>query len=157
MKSIAVIAAASMLLAPGVSLAQKSGAKPDFTLDPNYGSVRLETGFTPDPWTKSILAGGSIAASAAQSGCEGKVSAAPDLQLNFEAGDLDLTIKAVANEDTTLLVNSPGGRWYCDDDSGGDLDPKVTITNPQSGRYDIWVGTYNGSMVQSTLEVSELD
>ena len=66
MKSIAVIAAASVLLAPGVSLAQKSGAKPDFTLDPNYGSVRLETGFTPDPWTKSILAGGSIAASAAQ-------------------------------------------------------------------------------------------
>ncbi len=64
MKSIAVIAAASVLLAPGVSLAQKSGAKPDFTLDPNYGSVRLETGFTPDPWTKSILAGGSIAASA---------------------------------------------------------------------------------------------
>ena len=48
-KSIAVIAAASVLLAPGVSLAQKSGAKPDFTLDPNYGSVRLETGFTPDP------------------------------------------------------------------------------------------------------------
>ena len=37
MKSIAVIAAASVLLAPGVSLAQKSGAKPDFTLDPNYG------------------------------------------------------------------------------------------------------------------------
>lgn len=156
MKSIAVIAAASVLLAPGVSLAQKSGAKPDFTLDPNYGSVRLETGFTPDPWTKSILAGGSIAASAAQSGCEGKVSAAPDLQLNFEAGDLDLTIKAVASEDTTLLVNSPGGRWYCDDDSGGDLDPMVTISNPESGRYDIWLGTYNDNMVQSTLQISEL-
>jgi hypothetical protein len=50
MKSIAAIAAACVLLAPGVSLAQKGAAKPDFTLDPNYGSVRLETGFTPDPW-----------------------------------------------------------------------------------------------------------
>jgi hypothetical protein len=56
---------AALLLAPTSSLAQKSGAKPDFTLEPNYGSVRLETGFTPDPWTKSILAGGSIPASAA--------------------------------------------------------------------------------------------
>lgn len=156
MKSIAIVAAASVLFAPGVSLAQKGGAKPDFNLDPNYGSVELETGFTPDPWTKSILAGGSIAASAAQSGCEGKVSAAPDLQLNFTAGDLDLTIKALASEDTTLLVNSPGGRWYCDDDSGGDLDPMVTISDPESGRYDIWLGTYDDSMVQSTLQISEL-
>ena len=120
MKSIAFVAAASVLLAPGVSLAQKSGAKPDFTLEPNYGSVRLETGFTPDPWTKSILAGGSIPASAAKSGCEGKVSAAPDLQLNYTAGDLDLTISAAASEDTTLLINTPGGRWYCDDDGGGE-------------------------------------
>jgi hypothetical protein len=156
MKSIAIVAAVSVLLAPGVSLAQKGEAKPDFNLDPNYGSVKLDTGFTPDPWTKSILAGGSIPASAAQSGCEGKVSAAPDLQLNFTAGDLDLTIKAKASEDTTILVNTPSGRWYCDDDSGGDLDPMVTISDPESGRYDIWVGTYNDSMVQSTLQISEL-
>ena len=156
MKRIAAAAAAALMLTPGVALAQKSGSRPDFTLSPNYGEVELESGFTPDPWTKSILAGGSIAASAAQSGCEGKVSAAPDLQLNFEAGDLDLTIKAVASEDTTLLVNSPGGRWYCDDDSGGDLDPMVTISNPESGRYDIWLGTYNDNMVQSTLQISEL-
>ena len=156
MKSIAFVAAASVLLAPGVSLAQKSGAKPDFTLEPNYGSVRLETGFTPDPWTKSILAGGSIPASAAKSGCEGKVSAAPDLQLNYTAGDLDLTISAVASEDTTLLINTPGGRWYCDDDGGGKFNPLVTISDPESGRYDIWLGTYNDNMVQSTLQISEL-
>ena len=156
MKSIAFVAAASVLLAPGVSLAQKSGAKPDFTLEPNYGSVRLETGFTPDPWTKSILAGGSIPASAAKSGCEGKVSAAPDLQLNYTAGDLNLTISAVASEDTTLLINTPGGRWYCDDDGGGEFNPLVTISDPESGRYDIWLGTYNDNMVQSTLQISEL-
>ena len=156
MKIIAFAASAALVLAPGVSLAQKSAAKPDFTLDPNYGSVSLASGFTPDPWTKSILAGGSVPAAAALSGCEGSVSAAPDLQLNFDAGDLDLTIKAVASEDTTLLINTPGGRWYCDDDSGGDLDPLVTISDPESGRYDIWLGTYGDSMVQSTLQISEL-
>ena len=157
MKSIAFIAAASVLMAPGVSLAQKTAAKPDFTLDPNYGSVRLESGFTPDPWTKSILAGGSVPTSAAKSGCEGKVSAAPDLQLNYEAGSLDLTVMATADEDTTLLINTPNGRWYCDDDSAGSLNPKVTITNPQNGRYDVWVGTYGSDMVQSTLKVTEID
>lgn len=156
MKIIALVAGAALVFAPGVSVAQKSGAKPDFTLDPNYGEVTLQTGFTPDPWTKSILAGGSVPASAARSGCEGSVSAAPDLQLTFEAGDLDLTVRAVASEDTTLLVNTPDGQWLCDDDSGGDLNPKVLISNPQSGRYDIWLGTYNDDMVQSTLEISEL-
>ncbi|RYG19899.1 MAG: hypothetical protein EON96_02060, partial [Caulobacteraceae bacterium] len=134
-----------------------SGPAPNMELEPNYGTANLRGGFTPDPWTKSILAGGSSPASAAKSGCEGSVSAAPDIQIFFEPGDSDLTFRVRAEEDTTLLINTPNGRFYCDDDSGGDLDPKVTITNPQSGRYDIWVGTYNGSMVQSTLEVSELD
>ena len=156
MKTFAVATAVAILLAPTASLAQKSGSRPDFTLDPNYGSVNLDAGFTPDPWTKSILAGGSVPASAARSGCEGSVSAAPDLQVFYDAGSLDLTIRAHASEDTTLLINTPGGQWYCDDDSGGDLDPKVLISDPESGRYDIWVGTYNDSMVQSTLEISEL-
>ncbi|WP_395942960.1 hypothetical protein [Brevundimonas sp.] len=156
MKIIAVAASAALLLAPTASLAQKSGSRPDFTLEPNYGSVRLESGFTPDPWTKSILAGGSVPASAAKSGCEGSVSAAPDLQLNFTAGELDLTVKATASEDVTLLINTPSGVWYCDDDGGGDLNPMVTIPNPEDGRYDIWVGTYDDAMVQSTLQISEL-
>jgi hypothetical protein len=157
MKSTAVAAMLAMLLAPSAALAQKSGGTPDFTLDPNYGTVNLESGFTPDPYTHSILAGGSIAAAGAKAGCEGSVSAAPDLQVFFEAGELDLTFMVEADEDTTLLINTPNGRWYCDDDGAGGLNPKVQITNPQSGRYDIWVGTYGDDMVQSTLKVSELD
>lgn len=158
MKTIAIAAAAAVLLTPCVALAQKSGASggPDFTLEPNYGSVRLESGFTPDPFTKSIRAGGSTAASRASSGCEGRVSTAPDFQLFYEAGSLDLTFKAVASEDTTLLINTPGGAWLCDDDGGGDLDPMITVNGPESGRYDIWIGTYNDRMVQSTLSITEL-
>ena len=71
-------------------------------------------------------------------------------------GSSDLTFKLTASEDTTLLISSPNGRWFCDDDSGGDLDPLITISSPASGRYNIWVGTYNDSMVQSTLMVTEL-
>lgn len=151
MKSIVVAAALSALLASAAV------AQPDMNKDPNYGTVNLESGFTPDPYERSILAGGSTPASGARSGCEGNVSEAPDLQVFFEAGDLDLTFLVEASEDTTLLINTPNGRWYCDDDSGGGFDPKVLITNPQSGRYDVWVGTYGDEMVQSTLKISELE
>ena len=48
MKTIAIVTAAAMLLTPGVSLAQKSGGRPDASLEPNYGTVNLRTGFTPD-------------------------------------------------------------------------------------------------------------
>jgi len=156
MKSIAIAAAAAVFLTPGVSLAQKAGAAPDINRAPNYGSVSLDAGFTPDPWTRSIMAGGSVPASTARSGCEGSVSVAPDLQLNYDAGSANLTIRAIASEDTTLLINTPGDQWICDDDGGGDLNPQVVISEPESGRYDIWVGTYNDDMVQSTLEISEL-
>lgn len=156
MKTIAIVTAAAMLLTPGVSLAQKSGGRPDASLEPNYGTVNLRTGFTPDPYTKEMLAGGSVQASSVKSGCEGLVSAAPDLQVNYRAGSSDLTFKLTASEDTTLLISSPNGRWFCDDDSGGDLDPLITISSPSSGRYNVWVGTYNDSMVQSTLQVTEL-
>ncbi|MDQ1155598.1 hypothetical protein [Brevundimonas sp. SORGH_AS_0993] len=158
MRSIAIVTAAALLLTPSVSFAQKSAVRngPDFTLNPNYGSTHLSSGFTPDPFTKPIRAGGSTQASQVRSDCEGAVSSAPDFQLFYEAGSLDLTFSVAASEDTTLLINTPGGRWLCDDDSGGDLDPKITVNSPESGRYDVWVGAYNKRMVQSTLSISEL-
>jgi hypothetical protein len=151
MRTIALAAAVSALLASAAV------AQPDINADPNYGSVNLESGFTPDPYEHAILAGGAAPAAQAKTGCEGKVSAAPDLHLFFEAGDMDLTFLVEGSEDTTLLINTPNGRWYCDDDSGGGFDPRIQITNPQSGRYDIWVGAYGDEMVQSTLKISELD
>ena len=98
MRSIAIVTAAALLLTPSVSFAQKSAVRngPDFTLDPNYGSTRLSSGFTPDPFTKSIRAGGSTQASRVRSDCEGAVSSAPDFQLFYEAGSLDLTFSVAA-------------------------------------------------------------
>ena len=151
MRTIVLAAAVSALLASAAV------AQPDINADPNYGTINLDSGFTPDPYERSILAGGSTPAAQAKDGCEGNVSAAPDLHLFFEAGDLDLTFLVEASDDTTLLINTPNGRWYCDDDNGGGFNPRIQITNPQSGRYDIWVGTYGDDMVQSTLKISELE
>ena len=129
----------------------------DYTLNPTYGTYNLQSGFLPDPQTFQVVAGGSNDAGAATGGqCAGFVASAPDVRINFTGGSFsEINFSAQSNADTTLIVNDPNGDWYCDDDSGGDLNPLVQLT-PVSGQYDIWVGTFGSSTAQATLAVSEL-
>jgi len=124
----------------------------------NYGTVTLRAGFNPDPQIISMRAGGSVAATNVASNCRGFISRAPDLELSYTAGSLPLIISVDSASDTTLVINGPDGRWYCDDDSGnGSLNPAMHINNPQSGTYDIWVGTYSSGVSQpANLNISEL-
>ena len=71
-------------------------------------------------------------------------------------GNLPLVISVSSNRDTTLVVNGPNGRWYCDDDSGEGLNPSLRFGSPMSGQYDIWIGSYSGDYVSGTLSISEL-
>lgn len=128
----------------------------DYTLSPNYGHVSLDAGFTPDPHTVSMTAGGSIDISRTRSECRGRISNAPDYQVTYEAGSLPLIFRVDANADTTLVINGPDARWACDDDSGEGTNPEVRYDSPRSGRYDIWVGTYGDRTASATLYVSEL-
>lgn len=153
MKNLGIAVAAMAIIVPTASAqAQNVGGAP------NYGDVSLRSGFTPDPRTWSVQAGGSVDVSQTIGGsCVGHVSETPDLRLRYQAGSLPLFISATSNSDTTLVVNAPDGRWYCDDDSEG-LNPRVVFTNPSSGRYEIWIGTYSeGQMRAATLSVSEID
>lgn len=135
-------------------------AAPAHAQDPSatatYGEVRLSSGFTPDPHTVNLTAGGSIPASNISSSCEGSIARAPDYEVTYQAGSLPLYFYVHASSDTTLVVNGPDGQWYCDDDSNGEANPQVTYNNPRSGTYDIWVGTYGGGTTPATLFVSEL-
>ena len=136
----------------GVSAAQ------DWSLSPTFGSTTLSAGFAPDPYTVSITAGGDIDAGSSLGGaCRGMIANAPDYRLHYNAGSLPLYIGARSNADTTIVVNAPDGSWYCNDDTNG-LNPQVWWSNPQSGQYDIWIGTYgSGSgLASSTLTISEL-
>lgn len=123
--------------------------------DPTYGSVALRAGFTPDPHTSSITAGGSIAVDI--SGCNGTVADAPDLNLTWSGGSSTLYIYSTSGEDTTLLVNLPDGSWACDDDSLGDRNPLVIVRNAPSGLYNIWSGTYGGGTAGASVMISEID
>ncbi len=137
------------------------GDRPDFTLEPAYGSIDLASGFTPDPHTVAISAGGDLdAAALGIPGCVGHVARAPDFRVNWTAGsgNLPLVFSVASDSDTTLVINDAAGNWLCDDDGGNNnLNPAITIASPPSGQYDVWVGTYaDGELQDSTLHVSEL-
>ncbi len=148
------LAASTMIagLTAGAAVAQ------DFSLPPTYGSTSLNSGFTNDPRTVNLSSGGSIDASGLGGGCRGYVASAPDYRVNYSAGStFPLIFSVNSDSDTTLVINGPDGRWYCDDDSGNGLNPSYRFSNPGSGQYDIWVGTYASASLQSaTLYISEV-
>lgn len=147
MKRLAIVLALVLLAATALS-AQ------DWSLDPAYGSITLTHGFSPDPHRVDLVAGGSINLSSL--GYTGYVANAPDYDLYYTAGgSWPLVIRAESSSDTTILVNAPDGTWHFNDDYSG-LNPAIVFDSPQSGLYNIWIGTYDTSTTSSTLMISEL-
>ena len=160
---------AGALLVVSAALVSPEVRAQDWRLDPIYETVTLRAGFTPDPYEVRLVSGGSVDVQrnigsradgrVGDRRCRGFVANAPDVRLRFTAGSgvLPLIISVDSSADTTLVVNGPDGVWYCDDDSGQGLNPSLRFTNPQSGQYDIWVGTFGGSSMEpATLVISEL-
>ncbi|KLE35537.1 hypothetical protein [Aurantiacibacter luteus] len=132
----------------------------DYSAEPNYGTFSIQPGFADDPRVINVQSGGSVDASGISSDCAGYISDAPDVRLNYGqgSGTLPLIIGAMADSDTTLVINAPDGSWYCDDDRGADLNPLIRFHQPQAGQYDIWVGTYGGSDLHpARLYITELE
>lgn len=136
-----------------------TGGEPNWRAAPTYGTVTLSAGFSPDPYLRSIQAGGENEVMLSGSECSGYIhAAAPDLDLNYTAGQYPLAIYAKANTDVTLIVNAPDGRWYCSDDASG-TNPAIVFNSPQSGYYNIWIGTYRATstpLPESVLYISEM-
>ena len=146
-------------LAAVAALAVTAGAASAqyWQIAPNYGSVSLRAGFTPDPYNINLTAGGNIDVSySVSSDCRGYVTNAPDVELYYSAGSLPLIISTNSSSDTTLVVNGPDGSWYCDDDGGEGLNASLRWNRPMSGAYHIWVGTYGSNPAAATLSISEL-
>lgn len=147
-----VVAAAALALSAGAAAAQ------NYNLAPNYGSVSLQAGFTPDPYVVNLTAGGNIdVAYTVSSQCRGYVTNSPDVEVFYSAGGYPLIFSVNSGADTTLVVNAPDGSWYCDDDGGDSgLNPMVRFNRPMSGAYHVWVGTYSNSPAGAQLSISEL-
>lgn len=153
-RTLAALAAAAVVLSAGAASAQ------NWQLPAAYGHIQLAAGFTPDPHEINMTAGGPLRASdALGAACPGFVADAPDYDLVWTAGRTTrpLVISVDSQTDTTLVVRTPSGEWLCEDDGGfNGLNPGMRIDNPQSGLYDIWVGTYAGGYAPAVLSISEL-
>ncbi len=129
----------------------------DWRAEPNYGSVNLQAGFEPDPHRTRLMPGGVINLLERQKvlgfRAVGFVSEAPDLDLNYTAGNLPLVLKVEGgNVDTILLVNCPDGKWHYNDDTIG-IHPQITFRNPKSGMYNIWVGTLGAANADNRVQL----
>jgi hypothetical protein len=152
MKTVVALALAVATAVPGVVAAQDTSARAI------SGSYTLRSGFTPDPFTVRVTAGGSIDAygdTPLPAACVGKISNAPDIEITYTAGSLPLVFRTRSSSDTTLIINGPDGSWYCDDDSWGDGDAQVYFSKPSSGTYDVWIGKFSSGTASATLLVTE--
>jgi hypothetical protein len=133
----------------------------DVNLASNFGSTTLAAGFTPDPHSVDVISGGPIDTSYLGGECRGFATRASDYDVTYQAGQAQLLrFYFVADEavDTTLIINAPDGSWACNDDATLTIDPQVDFESPTSGRYDIWVGSFDsGAEAAGTLFVTELE
>ncbi|MEJ6391848.1 hypothetical protein V8J82_01190 [Gymnodinialimonas sp. 2305UL16-5] len=101
--------------------------------------------YSPDSYT--ALAGG-VTALASCSGIPGTgvINATPaytfDLSGMETYGRLEVEVESEC--DTTLLIHDAQGNWHFDDDSGGNRQPELNLTDTAAlnGRVDIWVGAF---------------
>ncbi len=152
---------ASILFAIGAAAASAAPAsaqrQPDYSGRPTFETIDLRAGFRNDPRTVNVTAGGRLSATSVGSDCRGSIGNAPDVRVNYSAGSLPLSFYVNSGEDTTLVINGPDGRWYCNDDDDG-LNPRVTFRQPQSGQYDIYVGHFGGGRrIPARLFISEVN
>lgn len=119
--------------------------------------VDLQTGFQPDPHVANVFAGGAVDARTLGGECRGFIAVEPTYVVDYTASHLPLSISANSSADTTLVVRTPTGAYFCNDDGDTGLNPSLTIPEPVSGQYQIWVGVYGGgSAAGASLSIAEL-
>lgn len=151
---------AAALIALATLGAPSAHACPNIQLQPVFGEIILSAGFLPDPYTRRITAGGRHSIR----GClgfnwPGFVARRPDFSLYWTGTSRRMSIYVETRADSVLLINAPDLSWSYNDDinlQAGDLRSGITFINPRQGRYDIWIGSYDGSVRNpGTLVVTE--
>jgi hypothetical protein len=132
--------------------------KLDYQSPAIYGEANLSNGFSPDPYSVGMTAGGAVDVSYLGGSCRGFATSAPDLRVNFGGGGSSLLrIYFIAsNGDPAMVVNDPYGNFYCVDDSFGTVNPTIDFNNPAGGSYDVWIASYSAqATISGTLYITE--
>ncbi|MDA0689202.1 MAG: hypothetical protein O2948_11245 [Proteobacteria bacterium] len=130
--------------------------------EPLLGSVSLEAGFSSTPYTVEVSPGGEDGSAQLGDNCFGYIRfAQPDFVLSYRAGENPLGIFAVSDLDITIAINDPAGNWHCNDDSPylSDTNSGIQFSDPLSGDYQIWVGSYDSGAesITTLLAITEAD
>jgi len=110
----------------------------------------------------SVVSGGPIDVRYLEGACVGFAEPNPDYEVHYTAGLLSMLrfyfVADSAGDDATLIINDTTSNWVCNDDSYGGSNPTVDFSPPESGYYDIWVGSYSSdAFISGTLYITELD
>ena len=125
----------------------------DLNADPLFGSISLESGFSPSPYTVQVSPGGEDESQVLGDSCYGYMRfAQPDFVLNYASGASPLGVFAISDLDITMAINDPAGDWHCNDDSFylSGTNSGIQFNDPLSGDYQIWIGSYD-SGAESTI------
>ena len=118
----------------------------DAFAEATYGTLLVQAGRRPEGHTAAGIAGGPMDVANVIDGCRGWVSTPPDYRIRWtgRAESLGITFRATesaaSTDDTTLTIRTPDGRWFCNDDSAGSMDPMIIIDDPEPGDYTAWAG-----------------
>lgn len=134
---------------------QPAGGCPTWQLQGTPITTTGDTLYSPQSY--QALASGTTALSGCNiPGTRGYANAAPTYTFYLSGMDqYRLAVDVVSQCDSTLLVNTADGQWFFDDDSNGNLDPRLDIrgANLLNGRVDVWIGTYGGGSCNATLNM----
>lgn len=148
--------ALAALLLTGAALAQ--GGLRVAGNQSRYGARSLRPGFAAVPVVMRLGAERATDVAPRRLGpaCAGLVSVEPDFIVRTTARLPLLRFHVSSPGDTTLIVNTPDGRWRCDDNGGGGQNPLLDAVDAEPGQYDIWVGRRAaGAPLRATLTVTE--
>ena len=143
-------------------IATNSASAQNLDAAPLFGSANLEAGFSPAPYTVEISPGGEDESFVLGDECYGYVRLAqPDFVLSYQAGQNPLGVFALSDLDITMAINDPAGNWHCNDDSFylSGTNSGIQFSDPLSGDYHIWVGSYDSGAesITTLMAITEVD
>lgn len=124
-----------------------------------FENIRLRRGFLPDPRALAGVAGGTVDASPLGGTCRGRITPRPThvitLRDGFDFLQLYLDAEGDAEQELTLIVLTPAGRFLCD--VGTREIPDVEADAWPEGVYRVWVGTLEeDATLRHQLRISEI-
>lgn len=137
-----------------VALAQTGDATPAPTPVPAetepsaYLTLDMKAGFALDPFLVSLNGGGEVDASTFNTSCVGYINDKPVLTARWTGAVDQLRVFFYSDSDSTLVIKQPDGSYLCADDLADNvLDPEITVANPVTGTYQVWIGSFDANQL----------